>query len=279
MPPIYHYTDYRQYLSECFATLKTAQRRLSYRSMAIRLGFAAPNFFKLVVDGKRNVGRESIEKIVVGLKLNKSEAEYFAYLVFFGQAKDPVEKNYYFGLIAALRARSRSASLPSEQFDYFNKWYHPVVREIVAGQKSPVDAELLSLRLGGAVSPARIRLSVALLCRLELLVVDESGCYQQHASVLNTENELNSFAVRRYHEQVLGIAGKALHAIPPPEREIASVTAHLSKNGFERIKKRLQEFREELLQIAHDDTDPEEVYHINLQLYPVTRTVPHEDAK
>lgn len=279
MLPIYHYTDYRQYLSECYAALKIEQRRLSYRTMATRLGFAAPNFFKLIVDGKRNIGKESIDKIATGLKLSRSEAEYFAYLVFFGQAKDPVEKNYYFGLIAALRARSRSTSLPSEQLDYFNKWYNPVVREIVAGLPEPLDNEALSKRLGGAVSAARVRQSVALLRRLGLLVIDERGCYQQSASVLNTGNELNSFAVRRYHEQVIGIAGKALHAVPPPDREIASVTAHLSQQGFEQIKKRLQEFREELLQIAHDDHDPDDVYHINMQLYPVTRTVSDDDVQ
>ena len=277
LQPIYNYTDYRQYLHDTFVHLKTIQRRFSYRAMSAKLGFAAPNFLKLVIDGKRNIGRESIEKITSGLELNKRESEYFSYLVFFAQAKDPVEKNYYFGLIAAMRSRTSTTLLQADQFEYLNRWYHPTIREIVADRQTPLDLEQLSQRLGGAVSPARIRQSVNLLLRLGLLEIDEDGTYRQTSVTLNTENELNSFAIRHYHEQVLDTARKALHAVPAPQREIGSATLNLSKNGFNRIKQRLQDFREELLQIAADDTDPQQVYHVNMQFYPLTRSVHDED--
>ncbi len=278
MKPIYHYTDYRQYLRDQYVHLKTTQRRFSYRAMSARLGFAAPNFLKLVIDGKRNLGRESIAKVTGGLDLNRRESEYFSYLVFFLQAKDPVEKNYFFGLIAAMRARTSTTLLQADQFEYLSRWYHPVVRELVAERSDPLDYERLSARLDNMVSPSKIRQSVTLLLRLGLLTRTGDNRYHQSAVTLNTENELNSFAVRQYHEQILKVAGKALHTIPPAQREIASTTLHLSKTGFEKIKKRLQEFREELLQIATDDTDPEHIYHANLQFYPLTGAVTDENA-
>ena len=278
MKPIYHYTDYRQYLRDQYVHLKATQRRFSYRAMSARLGFAAPNFLKLVIDGKRNLGRESIDKVTGGLELNRRESEYFSYLVFFLQAKDPVEKNYFFGLIAAMRARTSTTLLQADQFEYLSRWYHPVVRELVAKLSDPLDYDRLSARLGNMVSPSKIRQSVTLLLRLGLLTRTGENRYRQSAVSLNTENELNSFAVRQYHEQILKVAGNALHAIPPAQREIASTTLHLSKTGFEKIKKRLQEFREELLQIATDDTDPEYIYHANLQFYPLTGAAPDENV-
>lgn len=275
--PIYHYTDYRQFLHDTFLHLKRTRYRFSYRALSAQLGFSAPNFIKLVIDGKRNIGKESIEKITSGLGLNKKEAEYFSYLVFFLQAKEPVEKNYYFGLIASMRSRSSTTLLQADQFEYLNRWYHPVIREITNGCTTPLDFEYLSQQLGGAVSPTRIRQSVTLLLRLGLLEVDDNNTYRQSSKTLNTENELNSFAVRRYHEQVLDIARKSLHTVPAPQREIASSTLNLSKSGFERIKQRLQDFREELLQMAADDTDPQQIYHVNLQFYPLTRSLEDND--
>ena len=277
LKPIYNYTDYRQYLRDKFFHLKATQRRFSYRAMSAQLGFSAPNFLKLVIDGKRNIGRESIGKISSGLELNKKESEYFSYLVFFLQAKEPVEKNYYFGLIAAMRSRATTTLLQADQFEYLNRWYHPTIREIADGCPTPLDFEKLSHRFGGAVSPARIRRSVNLLLRLGLLKIDENGIYRQTSATLNTENELNSFSVRHYHEQVLDIARKSLHSVPATEREVSSATLSLSKKGFTRIKQRLQDFREELLQMTADDTDPRQVYHVNLQFYPLTKSAEDED--
>jgi uncharacterized protein (TIGR02147 family) len=279
MNAIYSYTDYRHYLRDTFASLKTTQRRFSHRAMASRLGFTAPNFLLLVMNGKRNLGRESIGKITKGLHLNKSESEYFSHLVFFIQAKDAVEKNYYFGLITGMRARLNTTLLQADQFEYFSRWYHPAVREAAAGRRHPLDYTLLSKTFNNAVSPTKLGQSVTLLLRLGLLTCDENGIYRQTAATLNTENELNSFAVRQYHEQVLNIARKVLYAVPPAEREIASATLHLSESGFGRIKQRLQDFRQELLQIAHDDSDPERVYHVNLQFYPLTGSERNENAE
>jgi len=279
MVSIYSYTDYRLFLNDFYLRQKKSERRFSYRAMAARLGFTAPNFLKLVIDGKRNISRESIDKIAAGCSLGKGEAEYFSYLVFFTQAKDPVEKNYYFGLIAALRARTTGGVISAEQFEYFSRWYNPVVRELVVGLREPLDFTHLSQRMNGVVSPARIRLSVKQLLRLGFLKFADDGTYSHNVPVLNTGNELNSFAVRQYHEQVLDIARRSLHSIPPPEREIASVTAHLSESGFKKFKRRLQEFRQELLQMAADDADPQQVYHINLQLYPLTRSVNDENKQ
>ena len=42
---------------------------------------------KLIMEGERNLTEESIEKFVKGLRLKKTEAEYFRILVRFNQTK------------------------------------------------------------------------------------------------------------------------------------------------------------------------------------------------
>jgi uncharacterized protein (TIGR02147 family) len=275
---IFDYIDYRLFLAAYYRWHKKNTRRFSHRFMASKLGFASSNFLKLVMDSERNIGKESLPKVSIGLGLNKQEVEYFSYLVFFAQAKSDIDKNYYFGLIASLRSRRNVAAIGEDQFEYFSEWYHPVVRELVKGKTEPLDYPALARLVGGRVSPAKISKSVVVLKRLGLISLDITNTYVLSFPLLNTENELKSFAIRKYHKDVLAIAQQALDDIPSEEREISHLTLKISPQGFSNIKRRIQLFREEMLQLAAGDTEATDVYHVNLQLYPITRKNDH-DAK
>jgi uncharacterized protein (TIGR02147 family) len=275
---IFNFTDYRPFLSAYYNWHKENTRGFSHRLMASTLGFTSPNFLKLVMDGKRNLGRESLPKVARGLGLNKQETAYFSYLVFFAQAKSEIDKNYYFGLIASLRSRKNIAVIGDEQFEYFSEWYHPAVRELVKGKAEPLDFTALAQMLGNRVSPLKIRKSVELLKRLDLITLDNSNAYVHSSPLLNTQNELKSFAVRKYHKDILSMARQSLDSINMEEREIAHVTIKISAKGFSNIKHRLQQFREEMLQMAANDSETKDVYHLNFQFYPVAKTGDYDSA-
>jgi uncharacterized protein (TIGR02147 family) len=272
------FIDYRLYLTSFYQVTKKNVRGFSHRLMASRLGFTSPNFLKLVMDGNRNISKESLGKITKGLELNKQEAEYFSYLVFFAQAKNDIDKNYYFGLIAAMRGKKNVASLSPEQFEYFSEWYHPMVRELVSGCKEPLDYDAISRRLRVEVSAAKLRKSVALLLRLGLIKLNEENTYVHSAPLLNTQNELNSFAIRHYHTEVLDVAKKTLETVLPDKREFSHLTIKTSPEGFAKIKKRIQEFREEILQIVVEEPGADEICHVNFQLYPLVEGSGYESS-
>ena len=279
MASIFKYISYREYLADFYKWHKENSYGFSYRSMAECLGFTSPNFLKLVIDGDRNISRESLEKIIKGIGLNKLETEYFTYLVFFNQAKDNVEKNYYFGLLTALRSSSNITKISPEQYEYFNEWYHPAIRELVAGKSFPLDFDALSESLDKKVTAFQIKKSVDLLMKLDLLKINVHNIYEHTSPILNTGNELNTFAVRKYHKEILNIAQYKIDEISPDKRENSHVTIKISEKGFLKIKKRIQDFREEILQIVSDDNDVNEIYHVNLQLYPITKSVKNEYQK
>lgn len=269
---IFSFIDYRSYLVAFFNWHKEHTRGYSHRKMASLLGFSSPNFLKLVMDGSRNIGKESLQKICTGIGLNKSETEYFSYLVFFNQAKNTVEKNYFFGLVASLRHHTNVGSISPEQYEYFSEWYHPAIRELAVGKTEPLDYASLSNVLGHRVSEAKVKKSVKLLKRLDLLRADERGVLFHSSPILNTENEINAFAVRRYHGAILEVAGNALEEVPAAEREFEQLTIRVSMEGYAKIKKRLQDFRGELLQMVSDDNGASKgIYHVNFQSYPLTK--------
>lgn len=271
LPSVFKHLCYRKFLSDYYNWHKTNTYGFSYRLMAKNLGFSSPNFLKLVIVGERNISKESLGKIIQGIGLNKLEAEYFSYLVFFSQAKNNIDKNYYFGLLASLRSKSNITKVAPEQYELFAQWYHTAIRELVAGMSHPLDYNVLSNSLIHSLSSLQIKKSVALLIRLGLLRLNTDNIYELTSPILNTDNELNTFAIRHYHKEVLNIAQTALDEIPPQQRENSHATIKISHDGFLKIKKRIQEFREEILQITADDQNVTDVYHVNLQIYPITK--------
>ena len=243
----------------------------SYRVFARQAGFSSPNFIKLVIDGKKNIGEESLEKLTKALTLKKREAEYFSYLVFFDQAKTTVNKNYYFGLIAGFKTRSDTARINADQYDYYSHWYNCVIREIAKGKSVDTDPAELAQEVQPAILPKQAKKSIKLLLELGLLTINASGNYVQSSSLVSTDRDIQSLAVRNFHSKMISLAREAIESVPREERDISSVTMKISDKGFNKIKKRIQEFREEIMQIIARDTGVDQVHQLNFQLFPVSK--------
>jgi len=92
MKSIFQYRDYRRFLYDFYHYKKLANPYYSYRLFSMKAGFRAPNLLKLVMDGQRNLTRESMEKFARALKLTDAESAYFAELVFHNQGQFPIRR-------------------------------------------------------------------------------------------------------------------------------------------------------------------------------------------
>ena len=210
MKNIYEYTSYRLYLSDYYLFHKENDPGFSYRKMAQSMGFSSPNYFKLIIDGKRNIGDESLLKIVDSLGFKKKETEYFTCIVNFDQAKNNQKKNYYFNLIKTFKPFSPVTKIASEQFELFNNWYTLVIRELISGEKYPVDFEQIGAKIVPPVSGSKVKHSIDLLLRSGMITIDEASRCVQTSPVLNTENEVHSLAVKNYHIALIDLARDAV---------------------------------------------------------------------
>lgn len=271
MNSIFEFTDFRQYLKDYYETHREAEKGFSFRRMSHQLGFTSPNFLKLVIDGKRNISKESLEKLIKGFNFNRKEADYFTVLVNFALAKNPIQKNYYFSLLVSLRAKKNIAPITKTHIEYLNNWYNPVVRELVAGLKDPLDYAKLSSMMFQAVSAVKIRKSVVLLKKLDLLRIDENGKYTQSSALLDTGDDMSSHAVRTYHKNILDIAKISLDTVPVENREFNSLTIRVSEFGFHSIKNKLQDIRKVLLDSVAQDKNTDRIYALCFQLFPIAR--------
>jgi len=269
MEKVFSYLDYREFLKARFARLKKTSR-LTHRALSQKAGFSSPNFFKLVMEGQRNLSEKSAAKVARALELEPREAEFFAQLVRFNQAKSLEAKESLYEELKLLRRDLPLQRLEHSQFEYFDQWYAVAIRELVALADFREDPEWIAAKLRHRVTPAQVKRALRLLERLSLLRRGEDGRLTQSQAPLSTGDEVTSLAAYRFHQAMMDQAKQALRDTPAPLRDISSVTVAVSKDASERIKQRIRQFRKEVLAMSEEAGRGEAVYQMNIQFFNLT---------
>jgi uncharacterized protein (TIGR02147 family) len=270
-PSVFEFVDYRAYLRAYYETEKARRPAFSYRYFARRAGQASPNFLKLVIEGKRNLGKESVSAFAVALELDKEEATFFADLVAFCQATTQEEKNRYFSRIAASRNFRKAGRIEGELFEYLSHWHIPVVRELTARKDFREDPKWIAAQLRPTISIREAAQALRVLLRLGLIRKLDDGRIERGEPSWTTGHEVQSFAVVNYHQEMLNRASEAMTTVPQAERDVSSLTVCIKASTVAEIKRRMHAFNEELLALCDADEDPEIVFQIGLQCFPLSR--------
>lgn len=267
---IFQYDDYRKFLRGWYLAQKRSRRSFSFRAFSERAGFHSTNFFKLVMDGDRNLTEESLAKFVIGLDLNKQEQDFFRNLVFFNQAKTHEEKDLYYHRLIQSHKFGQLKPIEKRQYDYYSNWYHSVVRELVASREFDGTPEWIAQRVFPPIAPAQVQKTIELLDQLGF--IEKVGDrWRQADTILTTGPEVKSHVIMNYHRNILELSREILDKVPQEERDISTMTLGVSKDRISELKKRVREFRKEILKLVSEEVSPEEVVQLNIQLFPLTR--------
>src|SRR3954469_11829187 len=100
---VFEFLDYRAFLRAYYTAEKARRPAFSHRFFSRLAGLRSPNFLKLVMDGERNLGPETVPKFSHAIGLTGESAAFFADLVTFTQAESVADKNRAFERISASR--------------------------------------------------------------------------------------------------------------------------------------------------------------------------------
>jgi uncharacterized protein (TIGR02147 family) len=125
---------------------------------------------------------------------------------------------------------------------------------------------------------ANVKNSLKLLEKNGFLEKDEQGRYSQSSRSVTTGSlDVASLAIREMHRQMGELGVQSLDQVPINERDISGLTIGISDNAFEKITKEIAEFRRRISSIVMEDSGEERVYRLNIQLFPLTNTLPKEE--
>ncbi|HON10106.1 MAG: TIGR02147 family protein [Fibrobacter sp.] len=273
MPNIFEYQDFRKYLEAYYQEKKAVSKSFSYRSLSKAAG-SAPSFLYHVIEGKRNLTKNSLTKLSNALGHSRRESDYFENLVFFNQAKTIAEKTHYYNRIIEVRKPSNIKVVDRDRFEYYKNWYHSVIREVVSIYDFQDDYGKLGAFLIPSITAKQAKESVRLLEKLHFIKKDKSGRYIQVDKNLEARPSLpDSFMFEKFQMEMLEVALKAYNRISIYERMSSSTTFSISRETFELFKLKAREFRRELAEIARIDTSEDRVYQLTMNLFPVSHSV------
>ena len=270
MKPIIEYIDFRQYMRDFYEERKR-RSAFTWREFSRIAGFSSSAYMKVVCDGASKLSKIGVERVGAAMGLTGFEMDYFRAMVKFGQADSEEKKKAAYGEMLAVAKQYKIRVLSGDLFEYYDSWRNPVLRELAPLMPGATPGEIAK-KIYVETSAQEVRESLDFLTKTGLLKKKDDGTLVQSESSVKGATDATRLALRGMHRQMSELATPALD-LPKEERNFSGVTMGVSRESYARIVDVLNECREKIIAIAGEENNIEQVYRVNLQLFPLTRNL------
>ena len=270
MKDILEYTSYRQYIADYYAE-KKAKSAFTWQEFTRAAGFSSPVHLKYASEGRLNLSDVAAQRVAKAMHLVDFEQEYFCEMVKFDHAKTDAEKKAAFSKMLLIADAHKAKILGGDSFRYFETWKNPVLREL-----APAMPGAKPLAIARACRPeitaAEVTESLNFLVKADLLHKDKDGNYvQTERGVTTGPMDVTPVAVRGMHRQMGELALEAIEGVAQDERHFSGLTMGLTHEAYEEIVQEIDACRKRIAAIATRDSEIDDVYRLNIQLFPLTK--------
>lgn len=271
---IFDYLDYREFLRQRYLAFKRKSSNFSYRYIAGKLGMDSGSI-NGILKGKRKLDPALAGRMAQVFGLNVYEKEYFEALVLYCQAKNHAERTILLEKLLRLRGL-QVKKLEGRQFEFYRKWYHAALRELLNCHPGHGEAARLGKLLRPAITAQETRDALRLLLDLGLIEEGDDGTYKVTENLITSGEEARAAAMNGFHLAMADLAVHAIQDIEPGERDFSALTLNCSLDAFQDVKAILRQARREVLRRVEQDAHSEIVLQINFQAFPLSHRLTPE---
>ena len=270
MKAIIEYSDFRKYMRDFYEERKL-RHVFSWREFSKAAGFTSSSYMKVVCDGKSNLSRIGVERTGQAMGLVGFEMDYFRAMVNFGQETDEAQKKAAYEEMLSIAKIHKVRVIEGDLFEFYESWRNPVLRELAPLMPGATPSELAKMCYTEATA-AEIKQSLDFLVKVGFIKKTGENTFVQTEASIKGSPEATKLAIRDMHREMAKIAASSLD-LARTERNFSGITMGISKDSYEQIVKELDECRRKIVSIAAGDKNIDQVYRLNLQLFPLTRKV------
>jgi len=275
MRPVIEYIDYRECIRDYYEE-KKASKGLSWASFAEKAKLSSPVFLQYVCEGKKNLSERTAPQVAEAMELVGFESSFFCMLVALDNAKNEADKKEILENIAKLARIHKVRSITAEDYQFFKSWKNSLVRELAPAMDG-ASAKELSRATRYRIKTGEVREILDFLQESGFLTKDEQGNYRQADRSLRM-SETNRSSARTVQKavahdlqvQMAELAVDALKNDPAQGRKITGLTLGITREAYDQIVEELAQCRKRIVSIATESARTEEVYRLNMQLFPLT---------
>lgn len=267
---VYDFMDFRAFLKAFYEEKNQQDKKYSHRYFASKAGVNSSGFFASVLSGKRNLTSTMTLRFSKALGLSPKEEEFFEVLVSFNQARTYPEKEHFYEKLLSLQPVKISV-LGKFQHEFYSKWYYSAIRELLNFYYFKDDYSALAKRLRPSIRPEQAKRAITVLEKLGLIKKNGKGTYKQTTAIISSGNEEKSVNITRFQLETSELAKQAVVQAGDDTRDFSTLTLTLSDDSYKQARLEIAGLRRRLLAIAERDKKVNSVYHLNFQLFPMTK--------
>jgi uncharacterized protein (TIGR02147 family) len=267
--PVTEYRDYRSCMQDFYDERKRTCS-FTWREFARLAGFTSPTYLKLVCEGKSSLSELGIERVAAAMNLGGFEYAYFRSLVHYNQAKDDETKKNAFASMKDIAKANKIRVVDGDAFTYFESWKNPVLRELVAMMPGATPKAVAEM-CWQPITADEVRKSLNFMVSVGILQRKSKNVYVQTEKALVGNSDVMPLVLRSMHREMAGFAQKAIDEFDVNDRDVSGITMGIDRDTYEQIVRELESCRRKIVVIANTCKEPNQVYRLNLQMFPLSK--------
>jgi uncharacterized protein (TIGR02147 family) len=267
---IKEFMDYRSYLKSFFELKKSHNPNWSYGVWANKLGLKATSSLTKIITGEREPGPDITQKMVSFFNFNSVEGQYFNDLVRLSKIKDdPRLKMMLMERMGREHPDAHLHVMDDRSLEIISNWFGMTIREMVKLTDFVEDAEWIQKRLMYEISDHEINKTIKDLLHQGLITRDKAGKLKVSDGLLHTTNDVANEGIKKYHEQMLDNAKKALRLVAIEKREYNAETFVIDEKNLPEAKEFIRDFKSKFVR-NFEEKEGSQVYQLQIQFFPLT---------
>ena len=265
------YVDYKIFFRALYEIVKKEHPHFTYILFTEELGLGHSNLMNLIVNGQRKLSRKNAQIIVTALGLVLEKRRYFLRLVELDNSRNIKKRTEILEKIIEIKSESIEDEGTRQQLKFYSHWLHGVVFELVEVMEGKHSAETLSARLIPHAGADEVQKSLDLLESMALIRRDpETEQYIKVQPHFIMDEKIQNLGPVAFHNKMIDLAKDSLVRSEEEKRDISSMTLAVPQEGIAQLKAMVVSFQEQVVALAEKFQSTDEVYQINVQLFPLT---------
>lgn len=241
----------------------TLNKGYSLRAFARDLKIS-PAYLSQIFNKKKSIPFKRATKIVQRMDWPSKKQRLFFNLVNFENTDDTSLKANISKEISEVKNANVYAVLKHDVFSLVSDWYHVAIIELVVIHKKNFSASIAARSLGISLQTAHEAIARLLRCGL---LTESNGQLKRGSSSAFELKDIPSEAIRKFHDQMMKKAAKALFHQPTETRYFSGLTMAIDPKQIPEARKMIQESLKEINDKLGHNREASALYQLSVQFF------------
>lgn len=250
--------------------------KFSYGFISSQLGYKSRTAFSHIMTGNKRLTNKDIRLLGELFELKGKSYDYFRLLIKKVQATSSEEK------LAANKqlqeiAPATEVFLNEKEHHFYADWLNASLRNLLTcGNYTKDDAHKIAERFVKNVDAEDIEKSLNYLLENEFAKENDRGVLKATEKLVRTKTTFGTDELDKYHLDMIKNSLSMMHKVPFRYKEYSTIDFAINLDNFDEIKDQLRVCRQNILDLVTDEKTCDNVFHLNIQLFPITKITQDE---